>query len=371
MEAGDIIIVGGGAAGLSAAGALARRGHRPLVLERARVGQVWEERYDRLRLHTRYSGLAHYPLPRGLPPYPSKDAYAAYLRDYARHFGLRVVAGCAVRGVRPAEGGETAWRVTSDCGAWRCRVVVLAMGQYGEPVVPPWPGRERFAGTLLHSSAYRNARSFAGRRVLVVGAGNSGAEIAADLADGGASWVGLSVRTPPQVVPRDPFGMPVQRTGILLSMFPPAIADRLARATGWLTLGDLTPYGLPPAAWGPYSARRVPLIDVGLVAALKRGAVQVRPAVADLSETGACYADGTVEPCDVIIAATGYRSPLPRVLDAPGALDEAGEPRFASGGATGYPGLYFIGYTHTLRGHLFEANRDSRRLAREITRYLG
>lgn len=371
MNTSDIIIIGGGAAGLSAAGALSRRGHHPLVIERDRVGQVWEARYDRLHLHTRYSSLAHYPLPRGTPPYPSKDAYAAYLRDYARHFGLRVVAGCAVRGVRPAEGPGATWVVESDCGTWRPRVVVLAIGQYGEPVVPPWPGRARYAGTLIHSSAYRNARPFAGRRVLVVGAGNSGAEIAADLAAGGASWVGLSVRTPPQVVPRDPFGMPVQRTGILLSMLPPALADWFARATAWLTLGDLTRYGMPPAAWGPYSARRVPLIDVGLVAALKRGTVQIRPAVADLSAAGAVYVDDGAEVCDAIIAATGYRSPLPQVLNAPGTLDDAGEPRFASGAPTSRPGLYFIGYTHTLRGHLFEANRDSRRLAREITRYLG
>jgi thioredoxin reductase len=367
----DIIIVGGGAAGLSAAGALVRHGLAPLVIERAHhIGAVWEARYDRLHLHTIYSSLAHYALPQTAPRYPSKDEYASYLRDYARHFGLRIVAGCAVRQVRPACPPDQGWIVASDCGVWRCRVVVLAVGQYGAPVVPDWPGRARYAGVLVHSNAYRNPQPFVGQRVLVVGAGNSGAEIAADLAAGGAAWVGISIRTPPPVVPRDPFGMPVQRTGILMSMLPHALADRLARLVARLTLGDLTRYGLARAGWSPYRARRVPLIDVGFVAALKRGDVHIRSAVTGLTDTGVYYQDGSAEDCDAIIAATGFRSPLPEVLEAPGALDDAGEPRFASGAPTNYPGLYFIGYTHSLRGHLFEANRDSRRLAREITSYL-
>jgi putative flavoprotein involved in K+ transport len=372
MDVVDIIIVGGGAAGLSAAGALIRQGYSPLVIERTRrIGQVWEARYDRLHLHTRYSSLAHYPLPKRTPPYPSKDLYAAYLRDYARHLGIRIVAGCAVRHVSPAADPTSGWLVVSDCGTWQCQVVVLAIGQYGKPVVPDWPGRTRYSGTLIHSSDYRNTAPFIGRRVLVVGAGNSGAEIATDLAAGGASWVGLSVRTQPPVVPRDPFGMPVQRTGILLSRFPPKLADGLARLVARVTLGDLRPYGLGPAAWGPYRTRRVPLIDVGLVAALKTGKVQIRPAVVDVTETGAQYLGGHIEPCDAIIAATGFRSPLPEVLDVPGALDDAGEPQFPSGTRTSHAGLYFMGYTHSLRGHLFEANRDSRRLASEIERYLG
>ncbi len=371
MDDISIAVVGGGAAGLSAAGALARQGHAPVVLERsARIGAVWEERYDRLRLHTRYSSLAHYPLPRSAGRYPTKDAYAAYLRDYARHFGLRIVAGCRVSRVAPAGDSSARWIVASDLGTWRCRAVVLAIGQYGAPAMPSWPGRARYAGTLLHSSAYRNAQPFVGRRVLVVGAGNSGAEIAADLAEGGAGWVGLSVRTIPPVVPRDPLGMPVQRTAMLMSMLPAALADRLAQLVARLTLGDLTPYGLAPAAWWPYRARRVPVIDVGLVAALRRGAVQVRPAVADLAESGPRYDDGQVEACDAVIAATGFHSPLPEVLEAPEALDEAGEPRSPSGQRSAHPGLYFMGYTHSLRGHLFEANQDSRRLAIEIGRYL-
>jgi cation diffusion facilitator CzcD-associated flavoprotein CzcO len=367
-----IVIVGGGAAGLSAAGALKRRGLDPVVLDRsARVGDVWAQRYDRLRLHTVYSGIAHFPLPRHYPKYPTKDQYAEYLRAYARHFKLDIVAGCAVQRVRPAnDDARPGWLVTSDCGAWRSRVVVLATGQYGTPIVPEWPRRAEFAGQLIHSAGYRNAQPYRGKRVLVIGIGNSGAEIATDLAEQGAAFVAISIRTQPAIVPRDAFGMPAQRSSFVLTKLPPRLADRVASAVARLALGNLTRFGLQPAAWWPYGAQRVPVIDVGFAAELKRGRIAVRPNIARFTRTGVKFADGRAEDFDAVIAATGYRSGLPQLLDLPGALDEQGYPRFASGQPTDFPGLYFIGYTHSLLGHLYEANRDSRRLAGLVQAYL-
>jgi putative flavoprotein involved in K+ transport len=376
-----IVIVGGGAAGLSAAAALTRAGFNPLVLEKdKRIGAVWERRYDRLRLHTVYSSLAHLPLPRHSAKYPSKDEYAAYLRAYARHFNLRIIAGCPVsrveRSAAPTVGAPRAsWLVRSDCGDWRCAVVIVATGQYGVPILPAWPGRETYRGQLLHSAEYRNPQPFVGKRVLVVGSGNSGAEIATDLAEGGAATVAISVRTSPPITLRDPFGMPVQRTGIVLSMLPPRLADRMARWVMRLTVGDLRPYGLAPAAWYPYSARSVPLIDVGFLKQLKAGRVQTRPGLAQLTADGVIFSDargptGPAEPFDAIIAATGFGTGLKELLDAPELLDERNEPAFPSGQPTSAPGLYFIGYTHTLRGHLYEANVDSRRLANHVAAYL-
>jgi putative flavoprotein involved in K+ transport len=366
----EIVIIGGGAAGLSAAGALRRRGRNPIVLEKqARVGDVWARRYDRLRLHTIYSSLAHFPLPRHYSKYPSKDEYAAYLRSYARHFKLKLVAGCPVQRVRMDN--DAAWLVESACGVWRCRAVVVAVGQYGIPQIPSWPGRETYRGRLSHSVDYQSGRPYAGKRVLVVGIGNSGAEIATDLAEQGAAFVAISVRTPPPIVARDPFGMPAQRSSLVLGLLPPKLADRLARAITRLAIGDLTRYGMPAAAWWPYSASSVPVIDVGFVAALKRGQIHIRTAIKQLSETDAIFADGRAEPFDAVIAATGFRTGLEQLIDLPGALDARGEPAFPSGQPTAFPGLYFIGYTHSLRGHLFEANRASRRLAKTIGAYLG
>ena len=121
----------------------------------------------------------------------------------------------------------------------------------------------------------------------------------------------------------------------------------------------------------PYSARRVPVIDVGFVDALKRGSVRIRPALARLTTSHAVFADGTSDEFDVIIAATGFTTGLAELIDDPSVLDDAGEPVGLAGEATARPGLFFTGYVHSLRGHLFEANRTSRRLARTVREYLN
>ena len=374
LHSAQVIVVGGGAAGLSAAGALARRGIESVVLEAdAELGGTWARRYDRLHLHTirQFSGLAHFPIPTRYPRYLSRDEVVEYLKDYARHFGLRVVTGTSARRVAPSGEARQAWRIaTGEHESWEGRFVVIATGQYRRPMIPAWPGRESYTGRLVHSAAYSNAAPYAGQRVLVVGAGNSGAEIATDLAEHGAASVAVSVRTPPPIVPRDPFGMPVQRTSILLSALPPPIANWLGQATARLVIGDLTRYGMPHGTFAPYSTRRVPLIDVGFVDALKRRRVTVRPAVERLTSEGAVFTNRSREPFDAIVAATGFVTGLESILDAPGALDEHGEPRGRSGEPTGYAGLYFVGFTHSLRGHLFEANLASRRLARHVEREL-
>jgi putative flavoprotein involved in K+ transport len=369
-----VIIVGGGAAGLSAAGAMAQRGVKAVVLEQdAAIGGTWARRYDRLHLHTirQFSGLAHFPIPQRYPRYLSRDQFVEYLQEYARYFKLRVVTGTSVQKIRPSHSRGREWIVDTPEGNWHGRGVVVATGQYGLPMIPPWPGRECYSGRLDHSASYATAAPYAGLRVLVVGAGNSGAEIATDLSEHGAAAVTISVRTPPPIVPRDPFGMPVQRTSILLSALPPAVANFIGRTTARMVIGDLTRYGMPKPDFMPYSTRRVPMIDVGFVDALKSGRVTVRAAVERLTPNGAIFADGGTGSFDSIIAATGFTAGIETLLDAPGALDEHGEPRGRSGEPTAHPGLYFNGFIHSLRGHLFEANMSSRRLARNLERFLG
>jgi len=377
MGQGEVIIVGAGAAGLAAAGALKQRGIAAQLLEQdAAIGGTWARRYDRLHLHTirALSGLPGLALPKGVSKYPSRDEYVAYLRDYARHFALDVRTNFPVRRIESrleASTGRVEWHATGSAGEVAAPVVVVSIGQYRVPRIPAWPGRDDFRGELIHSVDYRNAAPFAGKRVLVVGAGNSGAEIATDLVEQGAAFVALAVRTPPAIVPRDPFGRPVQRTGMLLSRLPVRLADRLARLTARLVLGDLTRYGFPQAEWRPYSRVTVPVIDVGFVDVLKRGHVQIRRELVRLTQTDAVFADGHAEPFDAIVAATGFASGLDALLDDRALVDESDEPRAHSGETTARPGLYFLGYTHTLRGHLFEAGRDALTLARNVERYLS
>ena len=370
MPEAEIVIVGGGAAGLTTAAALKMQGLDAVVLDKDdHIGGSWARRYERLCLHTvrRFSGLAYHPFPRHYPKYVPKDLMARYLESYAARFGLKVVTGCAVSKVRREADGETpTWAVETERGTWRCHTVIIAAGHYGTPYQPVWPGQDEFKGTQMHSAAYGSGQSYRGKRVLVIGAGNSGCEIAADLVEQGAASVAVSVRTPPPIVPRDFLGTPVQVFAILMTPLPRPLADRIGRFLALLALGDLEKYGLKPPAWLPFTSRRVATIDVGFVKQLKQGNVTIRPDIERFTPSGVIYDDGRQESFDVVIAATGFQSGLDQLLDVPGLLDDHGIPLCPSGQPTAYRGLYFMGYTYSLRGHLFEANRASRRLAQHL-----
>ena len=368
----DVVIVGAGAAGLSAGAALKRRGVDAVLLDKDdRIGGTWARRYERLHLHTirRFSGLAHHPLPRDYPRYVPKDMFARYLQEYADHLGLNVELNQEVQGVRP-DGGL--WRTETANDVWRSRVVIIATGHYNEPVVPRWPGVDEFQGRLLHSVDYRSGSEFAGERVLVIGIGNSGAEIATDLVEQGATHVAIAVRSPPPIMPRELFGvLPAQLFGILFMPVPaPRLLDRAGAVLRRLGTGDLAQYGLGKAAWGPFTARRPAVIDVGFLRELKRRQIHVRADVTRFTSSGVVFIDGLEESFDIVVAATGFDTGLARLLAVSDAVDETGQPRFRSGRPTSYPGLYFMGFDETVRGHLLEANRESRHLAVTVADYL-
>lgn len=359
--------MGAGASGLAAAAALKRRGREPVLLERDEtVGGTWARRYERLHLHTvrRFSGLPHHPLPRSLPRYVSKDAYAQYLADYPVHLGLDVRSGKLAERIRP-EGG--AWIVEAGDVQMQARAVVVATGRHNVRRLPDWPGAGDFEGRLLHSEDYRSGREFSGRRVLVVGLGNSGAEIAADLVEQGASAVSVAVRSRPPITRREIAGIPVQIFGLLLHPLPARLVDSVGAVLRRIGTGDLRPYGLGREEWGPFGTLRPPVIDVGFLDQLKAGRVAVLPALVALTRTGARFADDRERAFDVVVAATGFTTGLEQLVQEPGALDERGYPLPGSGP----PGLYFAGYAETPRGQLFESNRRSRRLAAAIDDYLG
>ena len=365
-ERAEVVVVGAGASALSLAGALRNVGRRAVLLERdARVGATWVRRYDRLHLHTarRFSGLAHYAIPRTRPRYLSKDEFARYLEEYAERLALDVRLGVDVHRVRPLADG---WRAEAHGGrSWESRVVVLATGRHAEKFVPSWPGADTFGGRIVHSADYRSATDFVAERVLVVGAGNSGAEIAADLAENGERFVAIAVRRVPPIVPREMLGVPVQVVGIVLSPLPPRVVDSAGALVRRVGNRDLRAYGLRDAEWSPFAARRPATIDVGFLRQLRAGRIAARPDVRRLTAGTVAFVDGREEEYDAIVAATGFRSSLKRLVDLPG-LEEGYRP----GEPTQYPGLFLMGFVETVRGQLFEANRESRRLARTIDRTL-
>jgi putative flavoprotein involved in K+ transport len=373
----DVVIVGGGPAGLSCACALGRRGVRAIVIDRsAEIGASWTARYERLHLHTvrSFSGLAHGRIPRCYPRYLSKDQYADYLRAYAATAALDVALGENVTSIERTGGDKAArWMVHTARRSLEALHVVIATGSYAEPCSPRWPGQDGFRGQMVHSGDYVSGRDYRGSRVLVVGLGNSGAEIAADLVEQDAAAVFVAMRTVPPIVTRELFGvLPVQLFGIALTPFPwPSLVDRMGTALRRLAIGDLAPFGIGTAAWGPFVARRPAVIDVGFLGHLKAGAIKVEPALVALTSGGACFADDSEEQVDVVVAATGFETGLHRIVREPGLVGSDGRPLHRSGRPTSAPGLWFLGFDETVRGTLFEARRDSLRLARTIERELS
>ena len=370
MNQAEVVVIGAGASGLAVGAALQQRGREPVLLERdARVGGTWDRRYERLCLHTvrRFSGLPYLPMPDSFPRYVPKGMYAGYLRDYARRMELDVRTGQEVERIRrsDAPGG---WLVTTKTGEWQADALVIATGQYHTPRLPAWPGAETFRGKLLHAADYRTGRAFAGKRALVVGIGNTGAEIAADLVEQGAASVAIAVRSSPPIVKREMFGIPVQLLGMALMPLPPGPVDRAGAVLRRIGTGDLARYGIGPAAWGPFTARRPPVIDVGFLKQLKAGKITVRPDVTAFTPDGVAFADGTEEAFDVVVAATGYTTGLERIIDAPAVLDERGRPRPGAGSGIG---LFAIGFAESPRGQLFETSRAAPKLAAAIDRYLA
>lgn len=361
-----VVVIGAGPAGLATAACLLRHGVRPLVLDRGEyVGQSWAERYDRLHLHTPriQSHLPGLRLPRSYGRWVARDDFVRYLQRYAAHHGIEVRFGVEVDAVRPAPGGH---RVTGAGVDVTARHVVLATGFNRVPVVPEWPGAGSFTGSLVHSSAYRDATPYRGRDVLVAGIGNSGAEIAADLAESGAGRVRIAVRTPPHVVTRQVGPLPTTLIGIAQAYLPAWLVDpgsaRLARAV----VGDLSAYGLPTPQEGVAARMRrlgsVPLIDVGLVDQLRAGRVEVVAAIAAFDGAAVELVDGSCLRPDAVIAATGYVDGLAAFVDA-GPATPVGRRALDRRRA---PGLFAVGLLNTPQGVLFRINLDARRVARVI-----
>jgi cation diffusion facilitator CzcD-associated flavoprotein CzcO len=364
----DAIIVGAGPAGLAVGACLARAGVSATILEQsAGVGATWHRHYARLHLHTdkTRSQLPFAAFAAECPRYPSRQQVIDYLQSYAGAFRLDIRFGQQVVEARPLDGG---WEVRTQDQCYRTRNLVLATGYNREPNLPTWPGQSSFRGLVLHSSDYRDGEPFRGRRVLVVGFGNSGGEIAIDLCEHGAE-PSIAVRGPVNVVPRELFGIPIQAVSLLQSRLPPRVADLVSRPVLRLVMGDLSRLGLVRGSAGPMTQirrrGRIPLIDVGTIELIRGGRISVCPGLASFTEDGVVFADGAHRAFDAVILATGYRPRVDAFLQgASMSLDRDGAP--ISSGREAVPGLYFCGFRVSAAGMLREIGREARRIGAAI-----
>ena len=364
QESTEVVVIGAGPAGLAAGACLRRAGIDFIIFEKeGAVGSSWRRHYDRLHLHTvkRYSSLPFLSFPKDYPRYVPRALMVAYLDSYAQYFDLTPRFNETVRDIR--RDGDN-WVVESESTTVRAPFVLIASGYNAEPVIPPLPGLQKFEGNVSHSADYRNAAQFSGKSVLVIGMGNTGAEIALDLAENRAQPT-ISLRDGVHIVPREIFGVPIQVVAMFATgSLPPKVNDVLFPPILDLMLGNLARFGIRRPARGILeqirSSAKIPVIDVGTVDKISKGAIKIVPGVSEVIEDGARFQDGTTKHFDAIILATGYHSNYASFLNARD-LEPTTEKTRASG-------LYFVGFHNRVTGLLNEIGKEAVATADDIAR---
>jgi putative flavoprotein involved in K+ transport len=371
----DAVVIGAGPAGLAVARELRHRhGISALVVDKAAAPAVsWRNRYDNFRLNTN-GFLSHLPgqrIPLTAGRWPTKEDMVRYFDHYVRQQDITLALGCEVNRIDRAANG---WLVDTSSGEIRTPAVVLATGKYRTPVIPPWPGLGQFTGQVVHSGDFRNAWPFAGRDVLVVGAGNSAADIAVQLADNGARKVWLAVRTPPHLVRRAIGAVPSDIFLELFARVPARVVDPVIAQLNRLLFGDLSVYGFhrPPLGLKATVEQRgrIPTLADELVDAVRSGRVEVIAAVAAVESNRVILDDGTAVTPEVIVAATGFSTDLDGLVGHLGVLDEDGDPRGGFASHLG-DGMFAIGYGIPPNGPLRAIRLAATPLAGHVAAYLA
>lgn len=367
----DVIIIGAGPSGLAVAMCLQARGISALVLDReTQVGSAWARHYDRLHLHTarNNSNLPLHPMPADWPRYVPREQVLSYLQDYAARLKTKPLLGTYVTKLEEASEG---WHVTHDNGVEKTRALVLATGFADTPKIADWPGQHTFPGPTLHSRDYRRPSDLAGQRVLVVGFGNSGGEIALDLAEDGRD-VTMAVRSPVNILPKELFGRPIAEFSLAQKLFGYKVADWLAAPLMSWAIGNPKSYGLKQAPKGPLAQivedNRIPLIDVGALKLIRQGRITVRGGITHSKDATIYFEEGN-SMFDAILMATGYTVDLRPLMGDHLALDTEGRPPQQQ--APFAPGLWGISYHAVPNGQLAAIARQAPIIAKQISEYLA
>jgi len=289
-----------------------------------------------------------------------------YLDSYAANFGLRPRFGDSACSVR-WDGND--WSIQGTSSSISAPYVVVASGFNAEPVIPSVAGIDKFKGRLIHSAEYSNAKPFASQSVLVIGMGNTGAEVALDLCEAGAR-TSISIRNGVHIVPRDLFGIPIQIVAMFATkVLPSRSNDRLFPLILDFALGNLSTHGITRPKEGILqrvaSSARIPVIDVGTVRKISEGAIRIEPGISAITEDGATFCGGTDGKFDAIIFATGYRPNYRSFLQADDVKNPADcAPAARNSDAT----IYFVGFKNSVAGLLRQISREAVQVADDIVR---
>jgi hypothetical protein len=390
----DVLVIGAGPAGIASAYALEQAGIAYKVIDRADItASTWDSLYPSLKLNTSrfYSHMPEAPFPVSYGLFPSARQYHAYVSRYVAEQAFNIQLGVEVYRVA-REPGTNLWRVESSEGTSFYPVVITATGIFGNPIMPDIPGMDAFQGTIMHSSSYKRPEQIRGQRVLVVGNGPSGVDIAVEAAINAAhTWIGI--RSGVDLRPRYPYGLPMHLWLMLADNLPREHCQRIMKWAGSRKYPNIAQYGLkshPPGAAATTAYRGPELLDV-----VRAGQIEPVEAPTQFEAHQVTLADGTqIEP-DMVIMATGFTPVLHRYLDidmqynsdpyrSPAPCDWRIGPNGQRGWPLrdvsehpngrqilGHPGLYLVGTFYKGKGAMFNMNVEAAIAADQIKRYLA
>jgi len=362
------LIIGAGPAGLATAGRLRKAGRDFILLEQSnQIAHRWQNHYERLHLHTvkKFSALPFMPFPKEYPNYVPRKKLVEYYENYARKMEIKPVFNSEVDSIRKQ---EDTWRTTTTKGdVYHSENIVICTGFNRIPFRPQFENEKVFEGKIIHSRDYRTGKNFKGQKVLVIGMGNTGAEIALDLQEQGAT-VCLSVRGKVNIVPRDFNGRSIQETKELLDFLPTFISDALGNLVQGIAIGNLEKYGIKTPKIAPAKQLReygkTPVLDLGTVAEIKNGNIKVLPDVKHFTKNGIIFKNGEEHKFSTVILATGYRAKVEDFLeDTRGIFNEfqlPKQPVFEDG-------LFFVGFDAYSSGLLDSIKRNSEKVVDAIS----
>ncbi|KAH7669702.1 Indole-3-pyruvate monooxygenase protein [Dioscorea alata] len=380
MWVNGALIIGAGPSGLAVGACLKDRGVPFILLERSDcIASLWQNKtYDRLKLHLpkQFCQLPKLPFPDHFPEYPSKKQFIDYLESYAQHFDLK------------PRFNETVHCVSYDktCNLWRvktvmkngveleyiCQWLVVATGENSESVIPEIEGLEEFglSRSVMHSCEYKSGEEFSGKKVLVVGCGNSGMEVCLDLCLHNA-FPSIVVRNSVHVLPREVMGKSTFEIAVMLLKWMPVwVVDKVLLVVAWLVLGNIGKYGIRRPLVGPMELKnregKTPVLDTGALEKIKTGDIKVVPGIKRFFAGKVELVNGQSIDIDSVILATGYRSNVPSWFQESEFFDKNGYPKKPfPNGWKGEAGLYAVGFT---RRGLSGATVDAVRIAEDIAK---